>query len=155
MNLVYFIIRKFYPNLIRDEDIVQCGMLGLCKAAETWDENKSKFSNYAGCCIGYEIDKELKRRKRQINTISLDYPVKDKDGTVDSLGDFVKGDNDVDYVNVQPFYDILNPREHEVFSLLHSGLTPKEVAKQLGVSHQLVYSYMRRLKLLWRKHYGE
>ena len=155
MNLVYFIIHKYYPNLIRDEDMVQCGMLGLCKAAETWDESKSKFSTYASCCIGYEITKELKRRKRQINAVSLDCPVKGKDGTVDSLGDFIEGASDVDYVDVQPFYDILNPREHEVFSLLHSGFTTKEVAKQLGVSNQLVWFYIRRLKTLWRKHYGE
>ena len=155
MNLVYFIIRKFYPNLIRDEDIVQLGMVGLCKAANTWDESISKFANYAGRCIGYEISKELKHRKRQINPISLDYPIKDDNGEVISLVEFMVGDKDIDYVNIQPFYDKLNPREQEVFNLLHSGLTPREVATQLGVSRQTAYLYTRRLRTLWRNHYGD
>lgn len=155
MNLVYFIIRKYYPGLINDEDIVQIGMLGLCRAANTWDESISKFSNYAGCCIGYAINNELKARNRQIKSLSIEYPITDKNGETDTLADFIKGDNDVDYVNLQPFYDKLKPRQQEVFALLHKGLTVKEIANHFGVSTQTIYSYMRKLRTLWRKHYGD
>ena len=155
MNLVYFIIHKFYPNLIMDEDIIQCGMLGLCKAVQTWDESKSKFSNYAGCCIGYDIKNELKRRKRQINTISLEHPVKDNAMELEPLGNLIAGDSDVDYVNIQPFYETLKPREKEVFELLYKGVPIKGISDSLGISKNTVNTYKRRLQLLWRNYYGE
>ena len=70
MNLVYFVISKYYPTFIHDEDIVQSGMLGLCKAADKWDESKSKFSTYAGRCIRNEINQEFIRRKPFSKVIS-------------------------------------------------------------------------------------
>lgn len=155
MNLVYFTIHKFYSNLITDEDIIQCGMVGLCKAANTWDESVSTFANYACCCISYEINNELKRRKRQKNTLSLDYPVNGTDGEVDSFGDLIAGNKDVDYFDIQPFYDQLSPREKEAFSLLYQGLSTKELAKQLVVSRQTACAYSRRLRILWRNYYGD
>ena len=33
VNLVYVIVREYYPTFIFDEDVIQCGMVGLCKAA--------------------------------------------------------------------------------------------------------------------------
>jgi RNA polymerase sporulation-specific sigma factor len=155
INLVYFVIHKYYPNLIKDEDIVQLGMLALCKAANTWDESISKFSGYACRCIGYEINNELKHRKRQINTISLATPVKGDNGKTDDLSNFIVGEEDIDYVKLQPFYDKLNSKEQDVFALLHNGLTPKEIAKKLGISRTTVYFYVRRLRTLWRDYYGD
>lgn len=67
INLVYFIINKYYKSYSKDEDIIQCGMLGLCKAAERWEPTKSKFSTFAGSCIRNEIKYELQARtKRQV-----------------------------------------------------------------------------------------
>ena len=155
MNLVYHVIHTHYPNFIKDEDIVQCGMLGLCQAATGWDESKSTFANYACQCILYEIYKEFRRRKRHTGQLSLDYPVKGTDGETDSFGDMLAGDSDVDYVNIQPFYESLKPRERELFDLFYSGLTPTEVAAKLGVSRVTACSYARRLKTLWRNFYGD
>lgn len=155
MNLVYFTIHKFYPKMISDEDIIQCGMVGLCNAANTWDESRSNFTTYACRCIGYEINNEIKRRKRQSNTVSLDNYVTSSDGEADSFGDLIAGDKDVDYFDVQPFYDSLHQKDREIFNLLREGLTNRELAKQLGVSVQTAHAYTRRLRTLWRNYYGD
>ena len=60
LNLVYALISREYPTYLHDEDIIQTGMLGLCKAADKWDEKRGTFSNFAWCCIRHEIIKEFK-----------------------------------------------------------------------------------------------
>lgn len=155
INLVYFLIGKYYPNFTSDEDIVQCGMVGLCRAAQSWDESRSLFSTYASKCILYEIYAEFRRRKRHKNVLSLDYPVQGLDGEPDSFGDLIAGELDVDYVDVQPFVDKLNETEQEIFDLTYSGLTPSEIARKLGVSQTTIREHIRRLRILWRKHYGD
>lgn len=155
MNLVYFTIHRFYPSSVNDEDIVQCGMIGLCNAANTWDETRSNFATYACRCIGYEINNELKRRKRHSGILSLDYKVGDSDGDLVPFGELVTGDSGIDYFDVQSFYDSLSPKDKEVFDLLKTGIHKRELAKQLGVSIQTAYTYTRRIRTLWRKYYGD
>lgn len=71
INLVYVVIREYYPNFISDEDIIQCGMVGLCKAASKW-KKKGKFSSFAKKCILNEVRDELKDRVKRKVEISLD-----------------------------------------------------------------------------------
>ena len=72
IELVYFLIRKYYPSFITDEDIIQCGMVGLCDAVNKYDETKSKFSNYATNRILGEIKNELSRRAKYSVETSLE-----------------------------------------------------------------------------------
>lgn len=69
--LVYVVIREYYPFLESDEDIIQCGMVGLCKAAKKW-EQKGKFSSFARKIILDEIRTELKQRQKHAVEISLE-----------------------------------------------------------------------------------
>ena len=71
IDLVYFVVNKYYPSFSKDEDIVQCGMVGLCNAVEKW-EKKGKFSSYATKCILNEIRRELKDRAKRKVEISLE-----------------------------------------------------------------------------------
>lgn len=71
IRLVYFVINEYYPTLSKDEDIIQCGMLGLTKAANKWKE-EGKFSSYARQCILNEIRSELKNRQKRKVEISLE-----------------------------------------------------------------------------------
>ena len=71
INLVYVVIREYYPFLASDEDILQCGMVGLCKAAKKW-EQKGKFSSFARKIILDEVRTELKQRKKHAVEISLE-----------------------------------------------------------------------------------
>ena len=151
MNLVYFLIHRYYPTYITDEDIVQWGMVGLCKAADSWDESKSTFSTFASKAILNEIGMEFKRRKKQIKALSLDYPMGEEEVT---FGDLLVGESDVQYIDIDDFYDQLTPRERECFDLLKLGMKPVEIGRTLGLSRQNVNYHLRNLRLRWEKIYG-
>lgn len=55
MRLVYHMYGKIGDGPIKEnykEDIISEGMLGLCKAAHTFDESRGvRFSTYAAMCI--------------------------------------------------------------------------------------------------------
>lgn len=76
-SLVYFLINKYYPSFSSDEDIIQCGMTGLCEAVSRW-EGKCKFSHYAQNWILGEIRKELRDRNKHSVDTSLETLLEDK-----------------------------------------------------------------------------
>ena len=148
MMLVYDLVHREYPTYVRDEDIIQCGMLGLCKAADKWDETKSKFSTFAIICIRTEIQAEFRKRAKHQGVLSLDYEVDNgEDGTC-SFGDYVVGEEDVGYVDIGVNLDSLTDREKEVAELLTSGLCQVEVAEKLGVSKQYIWKVKRKIKAM-------
>lgn len=146
MNLVYSLVSKEYPTYIHDEDIIQCGMLGLCKAAESWEEHKSKFSTFAWKCIRNEINREFRRRVKHQGVLSLDYEVNDEDGGRSTFGDCVVGDDDVGYVDIE--LKSITARERQVFDLYKIRQSHTEVADELGVSRQYVWKTMRKIRAL-------
>ena len=146
MNLVYALVSREYPTYIHDEDIIQTGMLGLCQAAEKWDESKAKFSDFAWYCIRHEICKEFKRRAKHQGVLSLDYETTNADGERVTFGDFIVGDEDVCYID--DCLDKLTPIQQQIVELLKTGLTPKEVSKKLNVSYQTVCFTQRKIRLL-------
>lgn len=146
MNLVYSVISKEYPTYINDEDIVQCGMVGLCNAAEKWNDSKSTFSTFAWKCIRNEIVQEFRRRMKHQCVLSLDYEVNDEDGGRSTFGDCIVGDEDVCYVDTNLIS--ITARERQVFDLYKTGLNHVEVAKKLGVSKQYVWKVMRKIRTL-------
>ena len=146
MKLVTYIINKYYPTFLSDEDIFQCGMLGLCKAANTWDETKSVFSTYAVKCIRNEIRCEFRRRKKHKGVLSLDYEYNNDSDEEITLKDTLVGTTDVDFVDTQFIYEQLTPTEREIFEYKRWGMTTEEIANQLGCSHQNVSKHIRRIK---------
>lgn len=151
MNLVYFVIHQKFPRYIADEDLVQVGMVGLCKAANVWDENKGSFSNFAVNCIYNTICKEFRDRNRQITTYSLDYNYSDSDGEPITLGDMLVGDLDVDWFDISELYDLLTEKERVIVDMKRTGLTQREIAKTLGISQQSVRKHLRQIKLRLEK----
>lgn len=149
MNLVYYVIRNEYPTYIRDDDIIQSGMLGLCKAADKWDEKKSKFSTYAIKWIRGEILEEFKRRKPYSEMLSLDYEVGDNC----TFGDLVVGDEDVTYID-ESFCGILSQNESQVFRLENTGYSTAEIAEAMGWNISKVQQTIRKIRWKWENYYG-
>jgi len=150
MNLVYYLIHKYYPTYANDEDIVQAGMLGLCKAADSFDESKSMFSTYASRCILNAIKHEFRNRKKHQGVLSLDYPVSDDEGKEVSFGDLCVGDEDVEFVDLAGFNDKLTPMEQEIVKLRKQGLTIHEIGKRIGREQSTVSRKLRKIIALWR-----
>lgn len=149
MNLVYAIVSKEYPTYLHDEDIIQSGMLGLCKAAENWDERKSKFSTYAWKCIRNEINQEFINRKPHAKNISLETRV-GEDGT---LGEILAGDENVEYVDDETFCGQLTEEELRVFQANKLGITTDELANRYGWSVQKVQKLLRLIRIKWKRFY--
>lgn len=145
INLVYSLISKEYPTYVYDEDIIQSGMLGLCKAANTWDDSKAKFSSYAWKCIRNEIYQEFRRRKPFNNLWSLNNPIEDNL----TLADVIVGDEDVQYVDFEPFFNQLSKGEQEMVRLKIKDFSNEEIAQWLNVSNQNVTKTIRRIKHKW------
>lgn len=145
MRLVYHHVSKHYPTYIQDEDIIQCGMVGLIKAADNWDETKSKFSTFACRCIGNEIKNEFKRRAKHHGVLSLDQEIKTSDGLI-TLGDTILGDEDVCYVDFGIDVEKLKPREKQVFELLQGNMTYTDIGRELGITKQAVWAIARKLR---------
>ena len=146
MNLVYWVIRNRFPRYITDEDLVQVGMLGLCKAANAWDESKGIFSSFAVKGIHFEIYKEFERRNKHKVTYSLDYEYFDQDHEKITLADTVVGDLDVDWFDYEALYDALSEPERTVVDMRLQGMTMSEIARTLGVSKQSISARLRRAR---------
>ena len=150
INLVYFIINRDYPTYRHDEDIVQSGMLGLCKAAEKYDESRGKFSTYAGRCIRNEINQEFLRRKPHQGVVSLDTIV----GEDSTLGDLVMGDDNIAYIDDETFYNQLSEDEQTVLRLDSNGYDTDEIASIIHTSPSKVRKLIRLIRIKWRTFNG-
>lgn len=157
MNLVYFIINKYYPKYINDEDIVQCGMVGLCQAADKWDEQKGAFSTYASRSIRHTIRNEFVRyRNKHKDVLSLDYEYKTiGDDEPSTLGDSIVGEDGVDIVDYDALYKKLNYIQQKIFDYKINGYGTKEIAKKTGLSIETVCKHIRIIKIKWEMVYGD
>lgn len=151
VNLVYFIVRKYYPTFIHDEDIIQCGMVGLCKAVDAWDMNKSKFSTYARKCILNEINMEFRNRKKDKGVVSLDKEIITDSGETVSYGDLIAGEADIPFTDMDGFLNSLSVKEKIIFDCFKSGMSSSEIMEKLHCSKDLLNKNIRSIKRKWRK----
>lgn len=71
-RLVHHILKKKKINPSDYDDLLQIGMMGLTKAAMTFDETKEiKFSTYAGRCIENEINMHFRKNRNDMRNVSL------------------------------------------------------------------------------------
>lgn len=155
MNLVYYVLHKYYPTFVKDEDMVQVGMVGLCKAANTWDGVSSKFSTYAVACILQEIHSEYRRRSQTIPTISLDKQLYSDNSDFD-LSDILPSEdvNFDDGVELERFKELLNEDDLVILKYMFDGVRQIDVATKLGLTKGAVNERVRRIRRKWRMYNG-
>lgn len=155
MNLVYHLIHKYYPTFIGNEDFVQEGMLGLCKAASTFDENRGfTFSTYASKCIMNQLKIYLKSFNKNNHLLSIDNTVIGEDGEETTFHNFIVGDEDVEVDLVSDFYKGLDTVEQDLFEILYTG-TNKDYYERKGGNYNTLRKVRRRLRRKWRDFSGE
>lgn len=145
MKLVYHLVSKEYPTFKGDEDIVQSGMLGLCKATMKWDESKGAFSTYACACIRSEIAQELRSRQPHTEVISLDCPI-----TEDlTLEETIAGEDGVDVVDYS-FLKELTENERFIFDLRSKGYEMGDIQRLTGYDSRKIRKILRMIKAKYR-----
>lgn len=151
MGLVYYIINKHYPTYKNNEDVIQEGMVGLCYAAENYDETKSKFSTFASMCIRNNIRNYFKKNSKHDNHFSLDYEITNEFGDGIPFGETLIGDEDVNLFDLyySEFYEGVDYGDRYILDNI-AHCTTSEIANALGISRPAVSQRLRKLRLKWR-----
>ena len=155
--LVYYTVQHYYPNCVHDEDIIQCGMLGLCKAAQKWDEEKGKWSTFAITCIRNDIRHEFARRAKHKDVLSLDYTLTGEDGETTWLETLSYDDGEDMSVNESwnSFFNSLSPVERDIIKGYYDGRTASSIGEDLGMSSATVNQHKRKIMRKWRAYNGQ
>lgn len=157
LRLVYYLVKKnFAQDAVansRYDDFLAVGMLGLVKAAQTFNEEKQiKFATYASKCIINEILMFLRRedrlRKNGITTISMDSVVRfDGENNNHSKIDFgaIIADSYnleeefVERASLQQAIDELPEGDRKLLYLMFKKeLKQRDAAEVLGISQSYV-----------------
>lgn len=156
MKLVYYLVKKYYPTFINNDDVIQEGMVGLCMAADSYDESKSKFSTFASRCILNQIRYYFKANQKHNNVLSLDKETPLEDGGVTSFAEYTMGDEDINISSLmfEEFYYDLDDYERLLLELL-KVYKDEVVSQRLGISQSTLYSKKRKIMRKWRKFNGK
>ena len=153
-NLIYSFAVKNKIDVVEYYDVLA---LGLCKAALYHDGVSGKFSTLAYKCMRTvymdEVITHDKRYKRG-NGKKTEYyedPVfqnGSKETYFNLLSDMKLPDEDsmILKLNFQEFYRYITDREQKVLKMKLSGITQKEIAKEYGVTHQMVSLWLKAIK---------
>ena len=158
LRLVVYISRRFENTGINLEDLISIGTIGLIKAVNTFNSEKSiKLATYASRCIENEILMYLRKSVNQRTELSFDEPLNtDWDGNELLLSDVLGTDDDevcrpleeaADRQMLKTAIAALNERDREII-VMRFGLygkrecTQKELADIMGISQ----SYISRLE---------
>ena len=151
--LVYHILKQMhlYSQL---EDYYDVGMIGLCKAAKTFNNSKgSKFSTYACICIRNTILMDIRDQKRQCDyySISLQTPVggeKDEILLEDTISDY---ELELDILNKEEKMALiesvrkLNDEDRQMIDLYFwKEMTQQEISRYLKMSQANVCRRIQR-----------
>ncbi|MBQ7950710.1 MAG: RNA polymerase sporulation sigma factor SigE [Clostridia bacterium] len=158
LRLVVYISKKFENTGISLEDLTSIGTIGLIKAVNSFNQEKSiKLATYASRCIENEILMHLRKVGNQRSEVSLDEPLSmDGDGNELLLSDILGTDGDIIHKTIEKKIEKemlleavsgLKKREQLIIGLrfgIFGGeeKTQKEVADMLGISQ----SYISRLE---------
>ena len=157
LGLVKFMVRKYYPDFIADDDdVIQSGNIGLFKAAKTWDETKGKFSTYASKCIKNEVHTYLRDNVFNEPPIySLDFPLSELPGFSDATMTF--GDTIEDRKSESYFEDLyeddfisrLKENERRMVEYRRAGYLQSEISEMMGINQSHVSRTLRSIKRQW------
>ena len=146
-RLVYKVYQDNFRSVKRNvEDLMQCGRMGLWKACTKWDESKSKFNTFAYYCILNEMRMFL-RKQVKLDIREINEGEETEEGKVLSLFD-IQGE-EVDYysnVNLENF--LKHTKYPEIWEKISQGETIKSIAKESGVSKNIISRRMQEDRVL-------
>jgi len=159
-GLVHHILKKININPSDYDDFLQIGMIGLTKAAMTFDETRqSKFATYAGRCIENEINMHFRKTKNDMRNVSLNEPIsEDKDGNALTLEDVLSDESKTNFIEISYYIEtiekaislILNcftERERYIFLYTIGGNGQKEIGNQFNISQAHISRTRKRLRV--------
>lgn len=120
-GVIHAVARKKFPDLCRDDDLLQNGMIGLWRAAECWDGERP-FLPFACACVANAMRNYVRELRRTPETEALEA----WDGPSDPPQEETK------YLFPE------GTRERALAELLSAGWSKEDAARRLGVSARTV-----------------
>ena len=143
-KLVYHVIKRLnlYNKL---EDYFDIGLIGLCKAAQTFKpENGSRFSTYACVCIRNDILMEIRNENRQCDAYAISFSSiisssKDNDLSLEDILSDYDLENDIlnreELISLITSIEKLNEEDKTIINLyFYQNKTQKQIAQILNMS---------------------
>lgn len=154
IRLVYYLFGKLSQTeflALHKDDIISSGILGLVKAANTFDAARgTKFSTYAALCIRNEMLMYMRKARRHFDReISLETPVTvDESGAILTIADTLEANENPQEESLagmmyEEFTRKLTPLDQRVLGMRIEGYKQKEISARLGYSQGYI---MRRIK---------
>lgn len=154
MGLVHYVIHKYFPLYMDNQDNIQNGYVGLIKAVDSFDESTGNtFSTYAARCIFNEIAINLRRQNKYAKDISLHAVLANGDTRDDPLTieDILMYEDDYTPMYIQEFVRCLDEREITVLRYLMDGKTQKYVSDRLEMTRSNVCRIVKKMRSKWKE----
>lgn len=132
------------------EEWYDLASIGLCKAANTYNNDKSEFSTYAYKCMYTTIMME-KRKENAMRIIPQDQIVyyenqvneSSKENDTSTFLNYIPSKHDVENetistLSLENIENELAGNKRKVFVLLKEGYTQSEISKIIGISKQRI-----------------
>lgn len=142
--IIDIIIHKYIPSKSNDEDYKQIGLIALWNAIELYDEKSNiKFETFASVIIRNKLISEFYKETRQKNflnildnVISIDKPIISNNGDLYNMYDYIKNDNDIEYIDLKEFVKNLNECEIQIIRLKQKKKTDTEIKNILSIGRK-------------------
>lgn len=152
--LIHYVIKNLIDTssvknnpLIDYEDLIQCGAVGLCKAADAYDEKKGAFSTLACNTIRNTILNELISKSKYDTECAL----------IDEASTICSADSGIDAADINMLLsNIFSTMEaagekdielkKSLLVLLYEGYSLRSAAKLLNITHQKARVAMSHIK---------
>ena len=154
MGLVHYVLHKYFPLYIDNQDNIQNGYVGLIKAVDSFDESTGNtFSTYATRCIFNEIAMDLRRRNKYAKDISLHAVLAEGDTRDDPLAieDILIYEDDYTPLYIQEFVQCLDEREITVLRYLMAGKNQTYISNRLGTTRSNVCLIVKKMRSKWKE----
>ena len=159
-RLIHYIIKNKLnrDDLVYDEDIVQCGRIGIYKAWKSYDPTEAAWSTYMTRCVTNEIFMEFRRRRNSNNKFyedceRLNRIIDDGKGGEcelqyflafeDSSFDDVISDDEAKWNEI---YNSLSLREQNIIHWLDLNYSQSDIGEMLGLSQSYASRLIKQLK---------
>ena len=142
MDLVKQVASLCFSSYQEDQDLLQCGLIGLWEAAETW-AGKGKFPAYARVCIKHNMLDYVRAVRHYGPTIDPEEQEPEPDESAEHVM--------MERVEISQRIKAAwppNSRERLILTAIHNGATKQAIAACLGMD---TYQVTRIAKRAWDK----
>ena len=159
IKLAYFAANRYYLKFgLEQEEAISLAFVGLVKAATIFDETKKvKFSTLAMKCMYNTFLQDLRKRSKQVNTVSFDSLISEYSEI--TYADLFPDKNDsYSYIENREMIESclreLTGREQEVVLAYLANPNQKQahLSKKFGISRQRISIIINKFKDICRNY---